>query len=217
MKFALLIVMLVLVQLAGAATGAVQRLTDNGMELTSNPDMLSITAIDKPEHPFLVITRMKRIQDPQKLIKLNSDDDQPRATQMRAIDYFFSRKMKQIQDSADAAALLYKLQLDCNLDGIVDLEIAPGCYTVGNSKEVGISFSEITEFGKCGLMPDFGRMEAQLHGAMNNDSYLRQLKFAINRLIVRRNPDGNLLITLRDKFFKTGSDIELVTQFSWEN
>ena len=106
----------------------------------------------------------------------------------------------------------FVLNLDVNLDGEFDLELAPEkfCETKKDGKigaQVNMYFKARQKKG----MPCFDRIELQLH----DQSYLKSRKFKINRIVIKRLKDGNLQITLRDKFYKTGKDKILYTKFKW--
>ena len=65
-------------------------------------------------------------------------------------------------------------------------------------------------------MPAFSRAEITLHKAREEGSLMRSGKFSINSVIIRQHSDGNLQFTLRDRKFKTGPEIIIETEFSWD-
>ena len=152
------------------------------------------------EHPFIEILRMER----QERGKASKNPDSGRRWNKNA---------------PDLEALPFIFRIDTNLDGKADVEMRPGVRTgemlTHALANVGCQFNSIWYPDDSNLMPLFDRAEFQLHDTFKAGSVINRTKFRINRVVLRRRDDGNLLVTLRDQFFSTGRDIVIKSEFKW--
>jgi hypothetical protein len=110
--------------------------------------------------------------------------------------------------------LPFHLFLDSNLDGQNDLELSPEKFP-DLKGELGFQVNNLSPAGNKHSVASFDRIEIQIHDALNDSSFLKRRGFKINRIIIKRLSDGNLHITLRDKFYHSGKDLFIKTDLSW--
>ncbi|MCK5682854.1 hypothetical protein KAJ27_01985 [bacterium] len=115
--------------------------------------------------------------------------------------------------------LPFRLKLDYNVDGITDARISP--FVKFNEILTDGVLLELTQRGYVEPAPmrmcEFDRLEFKLHcGVAGPKPCIHtQRKFKFNRIVIRRQRDGNIMVTLRDLVFNTGLDEVFETDFIW--
>ncbi len=115
--------------------------------------------------------------------------------------------------------LPFRLKLDYNVDGITDARISP--FVKFNEILTDGALLELTQLGyedpKPMRMCEFDRIEFTLPcGKSGSEPCIHtSRKFKFNRIIIRRQKDGNIMVTLRDLLYNTGLDEVYETDFIW--
>lgn len=168
-------------------SGAV--LANSSIRVSSDSNSFSLFLTDISNHkPFLEIRRLPKAPNLQVTIP-------PRANDLRRFPFFLS--------------------VDSNLNGKSDLEFSPKGLSFLEKGLVGFQVNSSSPATAKFEMPYFDRIELQIHDSLQKDSHLQVHGYKIDLIVIRRIDDGNLQITVRNKFFRTEKDRVFETLFRW--
>ncbi|MDD2717554.1 MAG: hypothetical protein PHW04_16825 [Candidatus Wallbacteria bacterium] len=219
MKIRILFLLLLAAAVSMASNDrAAERLLLNGMTLIDSQKMLEIKFQDDFFHPLLKLVVLPPVNlTDEELSEFKTRLSQIHLKDKKGHETVTENRIKAVLSSFSRR---YTLYIDEDRDGEPEFEIEPGILRA-NNKKIGLTVDSLinverTLYGpNTKLMPDFRRVLLELHELLDNKTIMADRPFKFNRIVIRYLEDGNLIIVLKDEFFRTGKDLIIETNFDW--
>jgi hypothetical protein len=134
----------------------------------------------------------------------------------RAKNFTLTHKRGAVRNSFQPFIFKLDIDFDSNPEILISPETTTSDFKTNEAVNIGCQSNGFRPFSDKIRMPEFERILLVLADTLDELSPYRNRSFKLNRVIIRRQRDGNIQITLRDKFFRSGKDKVYITNFTWK-